>query len=195
MRMRDLDAEAKHARWLKRCGSCRFQRAIAVGVQTECGRASRSRFPTHGRAHPVEACDYVCHTHNIVPITRKAQHDGSGIPPLVELSNSSNPNGYTLIECDRFRQYAHPPNTLCLVHVPGRHGGIERPSNSRYGLVVRCDGDIVKFRDPSKSGGPYFESKNFSAIKLAPGIVIVSCIMMIVFPHRHGPIIIVFHGL
>jgi hypothetical protein len=117
-----------------------------------------------------EAVDYACHTHNIVPITRKTQHDGSGIPPLVELSNSHSPHGYSLIECDRFRQYAHPPNTLCLVHVPGRHGSVANPSNSRYGLVVRCEGDIVKFRDPSKSGGPYFDSKNFSAIKLAPGI-------------------------
>jgi hypothetical protein len=24
-------------------------------------------------------------------------------------------------------------------------------SNSRYGLVVSCDGDIVRFRDPSKA--------------------------------------------
>ena len=43
-------------------------------------------------------------------------------------------------------------------------------SNSRYGLVVSCNDDIVRFRDPSRSGGPYFESKNFSEIKLAPGI-------------------------
>jgi hypothetical protein len=39
-----------------------------------------------------------------------------------------------------------------------------------YGLVVSCDGDIVRFRDPSRSGGPYFESKNFSEVKLAPGV-------------------------
>jgi hypothetical protein len=47
-----------------------------------------------------EAVDYACHTHNIAPITRKTQHDGSGIPPLVELSNSHSPHGYSLIECD-----------------------------------------------------------------------------------------------
>eukprot|EP01047_Picozoa_sp_COSAG01_P009437 COSAG01_NODE_387_length_17738_cov_14.410171_13_plen_220_part_00 len=43
-------------------------------------------------------------------------------------------------------------------------------SNSRYGLVVSCDDDIIRFRDPAKAGGPYFESKNFSEIKLAPGV-------------------------
>ena len=117
-----------------------------------------------------EAVDYAVHTHNLVPITRKTQHDGSGIPPLVELSNAHSPRGVSLLECDRQRQYAHPPNTLCLVHVPGRHANITNLSNSRYGLVVRCKGDIVQFRDPSRAGGPYFESKNFSEIKLAPGI-------------------------
>eukprot|EP01047_Picozoa_sp_COSAG01_P053116 COSAG01_NODE_5657_length_4114_cov_58.182565_1_plen_86_part_00 len=35
-----------------------------------------------------QAVDYAVHTHNLVPITRKTQHDGSGIPPLVELSNA-----------------------------------------------------------------------------------------------------------
>ena len=117
-----------------------------------------------------QAVDYAVHTHNLVPITRKTQHDGSGIPPLVELSNAHSSDGTSLIECDRSRQYAHPPNTLCLVHIPGRHGNVTNMSNSRYGLVVSCDDDIIRFRDPSKAGGPYFESKNFSEIKLAPGV-------------------------
>eukprot|EP01047_Picozoa_sp_COSAG01_P018184 COSAG01_NODE_980_length_12356_cov_77.766093_10_plen_116_part_00 len=45
-----------------------------------------------------EAVDYACHTHNIVPITRKTQHDGSGIPPLVELSNSHSPHDVRIQE-------------------------------------------------------------------------------------------------
>jgi hypothetical protein len=43
-----------------------------------------------------EAVNYATHTHNIVPITRKTQHDGSGIPPLVELSNAHSNNGVLL---------------------------------------------------------------------------------------------------
>ena len=89
---------------------------------------------------------------------------------FLQLSNAHSPDGTSLIECDRSRQYAHPPNTLCLVHIPGRHGNITSMSNSRYGLVVSCDDDIIRFRDPAKAGGPYFESKNFSEIKLAPGV-------------------------
>jgi hypothetical protein len=51
-----------------------------------------------------QAVDYAVHTHNLVPITRKTQHDGSGIPPLVELSNAHSSDGTSLIECDRSRQ-------------------------------------------------------------------------------------------
>eukprot|EP01047_Picozoa_sp_COSAG01_P026773 COSAG01_NODE_1737_length_9362_cov_165.799309_2_plen_324_part_00 len=113
-----------------------------------------------------ESVNYGWHCHNLYPLTRNVSPGGKG--PACITTISHNMVDYEMVQ--RRIEYARPPGTLCLVHVPGYHRGILDLTNSRYGRVVRMDGDTAVFDCVYKPTNRTFASKNYEAIEAQPGI-------------------------
>ena len=117
-----------------------------------------------------EAVNYVWFIRQHTVTKRAASPHGKGPAPITELSD----NNVDYAECDRRKDYAWPPGTLCLVHNPGKHGGADDITHARYGRVIRMEKDVAVFESLRTPAGndrrTIFRSKNFSVVHLHEGI-------------------------